>query len=347
MEKKRVLITVGGTGGHIFPAIALAKEISPFAEPIFVGGNLGENPFFCRHGFPYRSINCAPLIGKNPLRLIKNGVKILAGFQQSLKVIRQEKPDLIVGFGSYYTFPTLLAAKAKGIPLVLHEANSIPGKVNRLFAPYSLVTGIHFPKTELKGKTALVGMPLREHPSDDKRDLALSYFGFDPSKTTLLVFGGSQGAQKLNETFLEAFDHDMQVLHLTGNREMTLKSQEMLGKKAVVKDFETRMDLALSIADVCITRAGAGTIAELLTFKVPSLLIPYPHATDNHQEKNADYLVEMGGAHKLIEKDMTPKTLATAIDALLKEKNTLQQAIKNHKMEEQQSFATLIQKILK
>lgn len=344
-DKKKVVIAVGGTGGHVFPAVALANQLSkanPSCEVLFVGGNLHSNRYFSGFSFPFRTVACAPLVSVNPLKLFVNGARLAYGSAQSLGILRNYTPDLVVGFGSYYTFPTLMAARFLGIPFILHESNSIPGRVNKLFAKKAIATGIHFPETakHLDGQCIEVGMPLREGFSRSKvnRAEALAYFGLDDNKRTILIFGGSQGAQRINSLFSEAFVEylphlreysqssdcelkpKVQLLHLTGDVESAKKLQAYYENNHVrhcVKSFENKMELAWAAADLVVSRAGAATIAEQMEFEVPGILIPFPKALDQHQDHNALFMEKIvGGAIVCFEQGLTSKSLAGEIDAL-------------------------------
>jgi len=329
---KKYLITVGGTGGHVFPALALAnqlKENDPTNEVIFVGGSLNANRFFDRESFAYETVACGTISLRKPFKSLLDCTKILLGIWQSRSLLKKHRPEVVIGFGSYYTLPTLLAAKLTGTPFVLHESNSVPGKVNRLMAPYALTTGIQFPKTAhlLKGSTHVVETPLRKGFQKGKMTQAEArkYFQLDPHKTTLLIFGGSQGAQAINRYLMEAFSTKLkncpvQLLHITGSSSLTrevMACYERHHIQACVKDFEIRMDLAWGASNMVISRSGAGTIAEQLEFEVPGILIPFPQATDNHQEINANFMVEGGGAIKYLEKDFSGDVLSYEIESLL------------------------------
>lgn len=345
--KKKIMIVVGGTGGHVIPSVSLAKELYK-AEPgitlMFVGGNLKNNRFFDSQAFLHESVQCSTLNSKNPIRLLKNGFKILKGIFQSRSIIQRFQPDLIVGFGSFYTFPTLVAAKLSNIPILLHEANSIPGKVNRMLSKHAVATGIQFPETAslLKGKTMEVCLPLREGYTLGAltKCQARNYFGLDKDKTTLLVFGGSQGAKKINEMVSQAliyhFDglkDSIQVLHFLGEGASQKEFQDLYDKneiKACVKNYEKRMDYAWTAADLVISRAGASTIAEQMEFEVAGLLIPYPFASDQHQEKNAHFITKtVGGAVCFMEKDLNEKILGKKISTLLNHDQILISAMKD------------------
>lgn len=345
---KKVLITVGGTGGHVFPAMSLAKKLlqdEPDIHLLFVGGGLSKNRYFARESFPFKEVSCGSLSLSKPLMALRNAARILKGIWQSYRIMKKFKPDLVVGFGSYYTLPALLAAKTCAIPIVLHEANRLPGKVNRLMSKYVALTGVFFPDTanRLKGKSLEVAIPLREgyRLGSTSKEQAKTYFQLDPKNLTLLVFGGSQGAKAMNRLASEAIiklnQSNLQVLHFTGDAESALCLQEEYtahGIKATVKAFETRMDMAWQAADVVISRSGAGTIAEEIEFEVPGILIPFPYATDNHQESNADFMVDkVNGAVKCLEKELDASRLAKAILSVLNDRKQLKEAIRQYKIQ--------------
>lgn len=329
---KRIVITAGGTGGHLYPAQGFAQQLSkqhPDYECLFVAGGLASSRYFNQQAFPFEEVNCGPLLSRHPIKLIKGWGRILKGFYQSLAVLRRYRPDVIVGFGSYYTVPVLLAAKWLRIPIVLHEANSIPGKANKWFAPFAISTGVHFPYTisQLKGPAVEVGLPLREGYQRHliSKAEACRYFQLEADRQIMLVFGGSQGAKAINhlmeKILQEGYQLNVQVIHLTGESQAVPLLQclyRQKGVKACVKAFEHQMQYAWSAADVFIGRSGASTIAESLEFEVPGVLIPYPHATDNHQEKNADFLVKtVGGAVKILESALTPQKLMELLQSIM------------------------------
>ncbi len=351
--KKKVMIAVGGTGGHIYPSVALAKELhktNPGISVMFVGGDLKKNRFFQAQDFLHASVACAPVNSKNPFKLLKNLKNILKGMWQSRKAIKQFNPDIIVGFGSYHTFPTLMAAKLSKIPIILHEANSIPGKVNKLLSKHAVATGIHFPDAanHLKGNIVEVGMPLREgyKMGSVRKQTAKNYFFLKENKLTILIFGGSQGAKKINDMvsvalslYYEGKKDALQVLHFTGDSESVKSIEELYAKNeitACVKDFENRMDLAWAATDIVISRAGAATIAEQLEFEVPGILIPYPYAADAHQDKNASFMTKtVGGAISFMEKDLDAEKLGKKISIFLNHDQillrTMQDAMREYK----------------
>ena len=331
MQKKRVLITAGGTGGHLYPAQALAQQLMNHEQPIdvhFVAGGLEKNRFFDRERFSFEELPSAPLVSRTPQALFK-GIKTLGeGVSQGIKILKKYRPDVVVGFGSYYTVPILLAARWLNIPIILHEANSVPGKANRWLAPLATRVGVHFPMTSsyFGAKGVEVGLPLRESYQYQKisKEEALRHYGFSPDHKTLLICGGSQGAQAINKLIEHSLATikrlSLQVIHLTGDVVATgnLWVQYALNKIPVcVKPFEERMEMAWSAADFFIGRAGASTIAEAMEFEVPGILIPYPFATDQHQEKNGDFFVDIvKGGVKLLEPQLTHEILEQTIERI-------------------------------
>jgi len=321
---KRLLISAGGTGGHLFPAIGLAEQLKvcdPEIEILFAAGGLSTNSFFNQE-FPFHSIESGAFTKRSFLQCLKSGKSIVKGVLQSRRILSDFTPHAVVGFGSYHTFPMLLAARYGGHPIFLHEQNSKPGKVIRLFAKQAVMTGVFFPEAvkALSGPAQELAMPLRADYSlmQTSKEDAYRYFELDPNKQTLLAFGGSQGAKALNELVARGVEclpeRQFQLLQFTGDQASVLllqKRYQNLGIHAVVKAFEPSMNLAWRIADLAIARAGAGTIAELIEFEVPTLLIPYPHASENHQEHNADFVVDtLQGGWKFREQELTPTTLA-------------------------------------
>lgn len=321
---KRLVIATGGTGGHLFPAMSLARRLrerTSDLEITFIGGKLASSSFFSQEQFDFREISCAPLLG-----LYKN----VKGFQQSLSHLKQIKPSLVVGFGSYYGFPPLAAALFRRTPIVLFEPNAIPGKVVRWMAPFAKEIGVCLPNvsSKMRGQKRLVKMHTlkNERPSLSKEQ-TLKEYGLDPLKQTLLIFGGSQGAQRINELMLEVChlwrtlgSLPINVLHFTGNDEFTedlRRGYEEANVQAHVKTFEKEMVRAWSSADFLIARSGASTCAELIEHGVPALLIPYPFASDNHQEGNADFIVSLGGGVKINQKKLTSLDIAAAIERYL------------------------------
>lgn len=325
--KKRIIFSAGGTGGHLFPAQAVAASLEKSATLLFVGGGLSKNPYFNRAQFDFKEIQTATINFKSPLKLIKASFKILSGFFKSRKIIAAFKPDMVVAFGSFYTFPLLLAALSKKVPIVLHEQNAIPGKVNRLFAKKALFTGITFSQTQkyLQGKCVEVAFPERFPLVRKDKKASLDYFGLHLNKITLLAFGGSQGGSGINRLMKQIaplLPKEIQILHFIGKHDKASTFTDLynqLGLVSCVKEFENKMDEAWNVADFALTRAGAATITEAISWEVPSILIPFPYAAENHQEKNAEHFVqETKGGFMFVEKTLDAYEIKKAVDKLVK-----------------------------
>lgn len=325
---KKILVAAGGTGGHVYPAIALAEKLKEKGIQIhFAGGMLSTNPYFQKDSFPFTDISCGSW-RKKGLLFVKEGISLCKGIFEGLKFLKSYQPDLVVGFGSYHTFPVLCAARIAGYPYILHEANALPGKVIKVFSSRAVFTGVHFPEasSHMKGKTLEVSLPSRKgyYKGIHLPETARQSFGLDPDLLTCLLFGGSQGAEVLNLKLIESLPEikkeKIQFIHVTGDSKSVNEVSSCYkqnGIKAYVTPFETRMDLAWSAADFAVTRAGANTIAEAIEFEVPLILIPYPFAADQHQDKNADFLVDqVGSGIKIQQPELSSALLSSHINRL-------------------------------
>lgn len=328
----KVLFAVGGTGGHLFPAQALARDLrqsDPPVEVLFAGGRLATNPYFDQSLFPYREV-----ASRSPSRgsLMLSLVQLTRGVRQSLLLIKEFKPSLVIGFGSFYSFPLLVAARLKKIPYLLVESNAIPGKVNRLFSASAKSSLLQFDacKQHLKGKCELADLPIWASDPNEKtptKEEALAYYGLEKGHFTLLVFGGSQGAMAINDAVsrLEV-DFPIQVIHFSGGEEDLAKRYHERGIKAVVKQFEDKMEYAWKAADLAICRSGASTLREVMAYRVPAILVPWPGATDQHQLKNAKLFANEGASQLVLEKEL--KALSDAVHEAKQILSTMQGALK-------------------
>src|SRR5215831_4923983 len=327
----RIIIAGGGTGGHIFPAVAIAnalKKIDTGIEILFVGatGKM-EMEKVPQAGYNIKGLDIA---GFNRSSLIKNiflPFKLVKSFVQVRRIIRQFMPDAVIGVGGYSSFPVLRAAQAKGIPTFIHESNSFAGKSNILLgkkATKIFVASEGMGKFFPKEKIMITGNPVRKSivRSTVTREEALQYFDLDPHKTTVLAMGGSLGAKSINEVIAHHIEElrslDLQLIWQTGKA--TGKQYIDRGKNysAVwVNDFIQDMDKAYAAADVAVSRAGAMSVAELCVTKKPTVFVPYPYAAEDHQTVNAKYLVDRDAA--IIVKDSEAGTkLFSAITTLAK-----------------------------
>jgi len=301
MEKKKILIAAGGTGGHLLPAQQLAELIGDRADVLFAGHKLEETPYFQRDRFRFIDVVSAPI-----QKRFAFCCALVFGFFKSVWLILKERPDVVVGFGSYHTVPILLASVVLGKKIVLYEANRKMGKVTRLFAPFSKHLAAQFPLVDRKTFTLVPLFPWISKPSLSKQEAREAY-GLDANRFTILVFGGSQGAAFLNEMVPKAIAllGDVQVIHFG-------MEENPYSVKSVVKLFESDMAKAYAAADFVIGRSGAGTVSELIRYGIPSLLIPYPFAY-GHQQDNAEYLVQRGRAFMLLQKEATPEKIADCV----------------------------------
>lgn len=347
---KRVVICTGGSAGHLFPAQELAAALSGEAELLFLGSGLSTTPFFSRDRFQWKEIPS----GRSSL---KGLVKVAWGMVRAQRALRRFNPDLVVGFGSYHSLPPLLACRLLKIPYILHAADSVPGRVIRLFASRALVTGIHFPPAErwLKGGAKLVAMPLRSSPANGDKGRAelLAEWGLAADRKTLLVFGGSQGARRINQLLCEAAPQlahlPLQILHMTGDPEATGRLRlryEEVRLPARVVDFEPQMASAWRCADLVISRSGASSLAEQVAWAVPGLLIPYPHAADDHQLHNARYLAEVAGVAVAEEASLTGELLARAVAELIERLPERRAQMEGYRSLRRENFIDLVRSYL-
>jgi UDP-N-acetylglucosamine--N-acetylmuramyl-(pentapeptide) pyrophosphoryl-undecaprenol N-acetylglucosamine transferase len=305
----KVIISAGGTGGHLIPAKHLAEKLKEknVKDIVFLAKGLSENSIFEKDKFPFVDIP-SDCFKKNPFKLFISILNILKGTIKSLFFILKFKPDVVVGFGSYHTFPVILAAKILFKPIILFEPNCFFGKVNKWFVKGSKVVVTQFPSKLKNAVQVKKGFWI----TDKKTKKSYLDFGLKKDHFTLLVFGGSQGAEYINQALIKIIGDflkkrkDVQIIHLTGreNRNESIKSfYEKMNISAYVSSYEKNMSDLFHISDLVISRSGAGTFSELIYFEKPSVLIPYPYG-DHHQEYNADFMQDViQGGMKMRQKD--------------------------------------------
>lgn len=323
----RMLVAGGGTGGHVFPGIALAEEVvtrHPANDVIFVGTARGlEATVVPQEGFPIELIDVKGLKGKGLLQTSKNLLLLPLAFVQSFRILRRWRPDVVVGVGGYASGPVVLTAWLLRIPTAVQEQNAIAGFTNRVLGRFVKAAFTAFPEAARhfpRRKVYQLGNPIR-------RKLMENYMFPESRHATprLLVFGGSQGAHALNMRVVEALPHladlrdHLRITHQTGarDREQVEKGYAACGFAPDVREFITDMSGAYAGADLVVCRAGAMALAELTVCKKPSILVPFPAAADNHQVQNAKSLVDAGAAVMIEERDLTGELLAREIRAIL------------------------------
>ena len=340
MKPLKVILSGGGTGGHIFPAVAIANEIKklvPHADILFVGA-LGkmEMEKVPAAGYKIIGVPIAGLQRKFTLSNFKLPFLIIQSLLKTRKIVSEFKPDVVVGTGGYASGPLLKAATSKGIPALLQEQNSYAGITNKILSKKASKICVAYKGMEAffpKEKIILTGNPVRQDILNitASKNEAYEFFKLDKTKKTILVVGGSLGAKGINEAMSEGLqalaDNHIQLIWQTGKLYFETANQhcakyELQNIKAV--DFITRMDLAYILADVVISRAGAGAISELCIVKKPSILVPLPTAAEDHQTKNAMSLVNKKAAVLVKDVEAKSKLIKEAIalinnDALLNE----------------------------
>ena len=340
----KVLIAGGGTGGHVYPGIAIAEElrrVHPDAEVLFVGGRKGvEAVAVPESGFPIRFVMVRGLPRRAwwrwPGAVLANAI----GFVQAIWLVTTERPDVVMGTGGYVSGPVALAAVLMGRPLILQEQNSIPGLANRWLA--RVAREVHLSFTEARGYFArkdnlkVTGNPVRAFILNGDRASGVAEFGLAEGKPTVFVFGGSRGAHRINEAALEAMRRlkgrvDVQFILQTGREDFEwardVAEKEQLPTR--ILPYLRQIHLAYAVADLVVCRSGAMTLAEIAACGTPAILVPYPYAAHNHQEVNALNLVERGAAAMILDRELNGERLAREIAHLLADRQTLRRMSAN------------------
>jgi UDP-N-acetylglucosamine--N-acetylmuramyl-(pentapeptide) pyrophosphoryl-undecaprenol N-acetylglucosamine transferase len=338
-----VVIAGGGTGGHIVPAIALAKALTKHAAAVRIVGRQGgpEATTVRAQGIAFEGIDVLGFRRSVSPRNVLAAAKGALATGRALGILRRARADVAVGTGGYVSIPVAMAAAMLRIPLVLHEANAIPGVANRLAGRWAAAVAVSFPGAErwFRAPVTMTGNPIRpEVATLDRlahRTEAYDHFGLEARRRTLLVFGGSQGARRINEAALGAYerwrgDERLQVLHLVGPKELPaaearledlrLPEDRVLWRLVGSTD---RMDLAYSVADLALCRAGAATLFEIASAALPAIVVPYPYATADHQRANAQPLVDSKAVVLLLDADCTAGSVGELVDDLLWDESRL------------------------
>lgn len=323
-----VVIAGGGTGGHLFPGLALAEEFrkrDDSVEVVFVGTEHGiEARVIPREGYPLKFVRAEGIVGKSFFRKVRSIAKVFLSVWDSYGILNSVMPDMVIGVGGYASGAAVLVAHLKSIPTMIHEQNSVPGMTNRILSRFVDQVCITYQESLSvfpRGKTFLTGNPVRAKILRGEREAAQKLFSLDREMFTVFVFGGSSGATSINRTMVDALNYlgeyreKIQFLHQTGERdyESVREAYRKSGFKGTVAPFIYQMAEAYAAADMVISRAGATTLAELTALGKPSLLVPYPHSAGRHQEFNAIKLREMGAAFVVFDNEMSGEVLAKHI----------------------------------
>lgn len=361
----KVLIAGGGTGGHINPGLAIAKHIKqkePHAEITFVGTKKGlETKLVPREGFTLETIVVRGFRRKLSFDTIVAVKELIQSFFEASKLIKKINPDIVIGTGGYVCGPVLYVAAKKGIPTLIHESNAYPGITNRLLERYVKHVAISFKDSEKyfkdSGKLVYTGNPVRQELLNSNRSEVINQLDIEKDKPLIVVMGGSRGARKINETVAEMlnsyFNGEFNIIFSTGEAQFdTISSSinipDKYSKMVKVVPYIYNVDKVYIASDLMICRAGAITISELQTMGIPSILIPSPYVTANHQEHNARSLERDGGAVVILEKELDADVLFKQICNLISNKDILNKmakdATKNKKTDSVEKIYKLIKK---
>ncbi len=332
----KVLISGGGTGGHVFPSLAIADEIKKrdcSNEVLFIGTLKGlESRIVPSRGYRFEAVGGAPVSGGGVTKAVSGAFSTLSGVVKSFFILKKFRPDVAVGMGGYASFPAIAAARALGVPVAICEQNSVSGLANRVLGRIARRVFLSFsPPRGLSaapfapGKVRVVGNPVRPAMVAAARARKPGCFP-QSAVRTIFVLGGSLGARALNRfipdgiaEFKRQTGRDVRVIHQTGShgaREVAA-AYKSAGVGAQVFDFNPEIADLYAVSDLVISRAGAGAVAEIALFSRPSILVPYPFAADGHQSANAAMMGEAGAAAVIEEKNLSQKTVAETLERLL------------------------------
>ncbi len=363
----KVLIAGGGTGGHINPGLAIAKYIAeknPSAEITFVGTKKGlETKLVPREGFTLETITVRGFRRRISLDTVLALKELVQSFFEASRLIKKLKPDIVIGTGGYVCGPVLYVAAKKGIPTLIHESNAFPGVTNRLLEKHVNYVAISFKDAGkyFKNKNKLVhtGNPVRQELLNSDRQAALKNLGIVEGKPLIVAMGGSRGARKINETIAEMlnthFKGEFNLIFATGEAQfedinLSVCLDEKYKKMVKVVPYIYDVAQVYTASDLMICRAGAITVSELQTMGTPSILIPSPYVTANHQEHNARSLEKDGGAVVILENELNADLLYNQICSLISNRDVLKKmsvaATRNRITDSAEKIYALIQELL-
>lgn len=345
----RILVTGGGTGGHIYPALAFVnyvKQQEPDSEFMYVGGKKGlENKILPKTDIPFQTLEIQGFKRKLSFDNIKTLQLFFKSIRKAKQIIQTFKPDVVIGTGGYVSGAVVYAAAKMNIPTIVHEQNSIPGMTNKFLSRYATKIGICFKDAAQffpAEKTVLVGNPRASEVSNAQKSDILTTFGLQQEKPTALIFGGSQGALKINQAVTKALPifatRDYQVLYASGERYFTeIKDAAKIDLSQLtnvsIAPYIDKMAAVMVCCDLLVGRAGATSISEFTALGLPAVLIPSPYVTADHQTKNAQSLVDAGAAFMIKDDNLTAETLVKSIDEIMQNQTKRQQMANASKTE--------------
>ena len=335
----KVIMTGGGTGGHIYPAIAIADEIKSRhsdAEIIFVGTERGmEKDIVPKAGYPIKFITVSGLNRKNPIKLIKTLKDLNHGLHEAKQIIKEFKPDLVIGTGGYVCGPVMKTAAGMGIKTYIHEQNAFPGLTNKLLSRGAERVFVAFDDAKKYFKTkkepVTVGNPVRHAFTEVDRQAARESLGVKEDEFMVLSFGGSLGAQRINDEMTVAAERlrdraGLRIFFVTGRRYYSsiMENADKTNARVTYLQYIDDMPKYLNACDLAITRSGALTVSEITACGRASVMIPSPYVTNNHQYYNAKVVADRGGAILIEEKDLTNGEVADEIEQLMNDRQILE-----------------------
>ncbi|AIS52707.1 UDP-N-acetylglucosamine--N-acetylmuramyl-(pentapeptide) pyrophosphoryl-undecaprenol N-acetylglucosamine transferase MurG [Thermoanaerobacter kivui] len=360
----KYLFAGGGTGGHIYPAIAIAKEIlknEKDAQILFVGTKKGlENELVPREGFELKTITAQGFKRKLSLDTLKTVHKAIIGLKEANKILKEFKPDVVIGTGGYVCGPVLMMAALRGITTLIHEQNAFPGLTNKILSRFVKVVAVSFEESvkyfKNKEKVVVTGNPIRKELFETDRLEGMKRLGFSPDKPLVVSVGGSRGAEKINFIMVKLIkmkNKNLQVLMITGTNQYEkvlekIKNDNLnLEESVKIIPYCHNMEDVYAAADIMVCRAGAITLAEITAKGVASILVPSPYVANNHQEYNARVLERAGAAYVILEKDLTAQGLYDKINYLLNNSSVLLGMKENAKKISKIDAAEKIYKLIK
>ena len=324
----RIIISSSPTGGHLFPALMVAEQLRQMGHDLLFAGTFGFGTVWIRSaGFRFEEVSANPLVFSSIRKGFSSVISMVRASGAGRNILSRFRPDVVIGFGGYGSFPVVLAAYLSGRPCLIHEQNVTVGRANAVMSRFAKKVAVSFKQSFScfpKAKTVLTGCPYHGIPVEAQRNKAFEMLGLKPGKVTVLVFGGSQGSSRINKEFFSAAgllikEIDLQVIHISGNNdyEGLREGYAKAGIPVGLFAFLDEIGYAYLAADIVVSRAGAVTVFEIAASRLPAVFIPYPHATAGHQEKNAIALSELGSAAIIREEELSAQALKDAILKML------------------------------
>jgi len=326
---KSIILTGGGTSGHVTPNIALLPKLKELGYKIYYIGSMNgiEKQLIEKEGIPYYPINAGKLRRYIDAKNFTDLFRVIDGFRQALSIIKKLKPDVVFSKGGFVSCPVVWAAWIRRVPVVIHESDMTPGLTNRLSMPFASKVCYTFPESEKnipKGKGALTGIPIRESILHGDKDIGRNICGFTDKKPVLMVIGGSQGSENINKAIrnsLNALLKDFQICHICGKGNVKHDFDNIIGYKQF-EYVDKEQPHIFALADIVVSRAGATTLFEILALKKPNLLIPLSrNASRGDQILNAESFQKQGFSYVLMEKSLSGETLISSVKETYKNRN--------------------------